>query len=164
MISSYHVYQILYVANHMSHILAGRSWLVLRVWCDYNLLLFLSSFFVQMPEASMQSSQRSGGSKAVLPPHALALYQQQITMAHGESSQEVKQQQQQLSGQPGKQQQPYNPQAERDREALRSSSPRVRPRSPSTSDKDGTHTCIMTDICCLWNYECFKSPVKSILY
>ncbi|GLD72255.1 nuclear receptor corepressor 2 isoform X1 [Lates japonicus] len=91
-----------------------------------------------MPEASMEGSQRSGSGKAVLPPHALALYQQQITMAHGESSQEVKQhkqQQQQLSGQPGKQQ-PYTPQTDRDREALRSSSPRVRPRSPSAGDKD----------------------------
>lgn len=98
-----------------------------------------------MPEASVQGSQRSGG-KGGLPPHALALYQQQITMAHGESSQEVKQQQQQqqLSGQPGKQQ-PYTSQADRDREALHSSSPRVRPRSPSTSDKDGTHTSIMTE-------------------
>lgn len=81
----------------------------------------------------MQGSQQSGAGKAVLPPHALALYQQQITMAHGESSQEVKQQQ--LPGQPGKQQS-YNPQTERDREALHSSSPRVRPRSPS-NDKDG---------------------------
>lgn len=87
----------------------------------------------------MQGSQRSGGGKAVPPPHALALYQQQITMAHGESSQEVKQQQQQLSGQSGKQQ-PYTPQAEREREALHSSSPRVRPRSPLNSDKDGRHT------------------------
>lgn len=99
-----------------------------------------------MPEASVQGSQRSGG-KGVLPPHALALYQQQITMAHGESSQEVKQQlqlqQQQLSGQSGKQQ-PYTSQADRDREALHSSSPRVRPRSPSAGDKDGTHTSIVT--------------------
>ena len=90
-----------------------------------------------MPEASMLGIQRSGN--ALLPPHALALYQQQITMAHGESSQEVKQQQQQqqLLGQPCKQQL-YSSQAERDREALHSSSPRVRPRSPS-SDKDGTN-------------------------
>lgn len=99
-----------------------------------------------MPEASMQGSQQSGGGKAVLPPHALALYQQQITMAHGESSQEAKQQQ--LSGQPGKQQ-PYNPQADREREALHSSSPRVRPRSPPTNDKDGTDTSIMTHNCLL---------------
>lgn len=87
----------------------------------------------------MQAAQRGGGGgKAALPPHALALYQQQITMAHGESSQEVKQQQQ-----AGKQQ-PYNPQTERDREALHSSSPRIRPRSPSAGDKDGTHTSVMT--------------------
>lgn len=96
----------------------------------------------------MEGSQRSGSGKAVLPPHALALYQQQITMAHGESSQEVKQhkqqQQQQLSGQPGKQQ-PYTPQADRDREALRSSSPRVRPRSPSAGDKDGTYTSVIQE-------------------
>ncbi|XP_054630962.1 nuclear receptor corepressor 2 isoform X2 [Dunckerocampus dactyliophorus] len=89
-----------------------------------------------IPEASVQCSQRSGGAKAVLPPHALALYQQQITMAHGESSQEVRQQQQQqLSGQPGKQQ-PYTQQTERDRDAPHSSSPRIRARSPSTGDKD----------------------------
>ena len=97
-----------------------------------TLISFLSS--AQTPEASVQGSQRSG--KAVPPPHALALYQQQITMAHGESSQEVKQQQ--PSGQPGKQQ-PYIPQADRDREALHSSSPRIRPRTPTTSEKDGTH-------------------------
>lgn len=101
-----------------------------------------------MPEASMQGSPRSGGGKAVLPPHALALYQQQITMAHGESSQEVKQQQQQqqLLGQQGKPQ-PYTTQADRDREALHSSSPRVRQRSPSNSDKDGRHTFIITQNC-----------------
>lgn len=87
-----------------------------------------------MPEASVQGNQRSGGGKTALPPHALALYQQQITMAHGESSQEVKQQQQ-LSGQPGKAQS-YTPQAERDRDPVRSSSPCVRPRSPPSSDKD----------------------------
>ncbi|XP_063346347.1 nuclear receptor corepressor 2 isoform X1 [Pelmatolapia mariae] len=88
-----------------------------------------------MQEASVQGGQQSG--KALLPPHALALYQQQITMAHGESSQEVKQQQQQqqFPGQPGKQQ-PYTPQADRDREALHSNSPRVRPRSPSAGEKD----------------------------
>uniref|UniRef100_A0A3B3U7X8 Nuclear receptor corepressor 2 n=1 Tax=Poecilia latipinna TaxID=48699 RepID=A0A3B3U7X8_9TELE len=86
-----------------------------------------------MPEASVQGTPRSG--KAVQPPHALALYQEQITMAHGESSQEVKQQQ--PSGQAGKPQ-PYAPQADREREGLLTSSPRVRPRSPSTSEKDGT--------------------------
>lgn len=83
-----------------------------------------------MPEASVQGGHHSGGAKATLPPHALALYQQQITMAHGESSQELKLQQQQLPGQAGKPL-PYNPQMERD------SSPRVRPRSPS-NDKDGS--------------------------
>ncbi|MED6272126.1 hypothetical protein CHARACLAT_027109, partial [Characodon lateralis] len=87
-----------------------------------------------MPEASVQGTQWSG--KAVQPPHALALYQEQITMAHGESSQEVKmQQQQQPSGQLSKQQS-YTPQADREREGLLTSSPRVRPRSPSTSEKD----------------------------
>lgn len=111
-----------------------RVCVYLDVWHVCNSLIsFLSC--VQTSEASVQGSQRSG--KAVLPPHALELYQQQITMAHGESSQEVKQQQQ-PSGQPGKQQ-PYIPQADRDREALHSSSPRVRPRTPTTSEKDGTH-------------------------
>uniref|UniRef100_A0A8C5ELJ4 Nuclear receptor corepressor 2-like n=1 Tax=Gouania willdenowi TaxID=441366 RepID=A0A8C5ELJ4_GOUWI len=84
-----------------------------------------------LPEANMQSSQRSMGGKGVFPPHALALYQQQITMAHGESSQEGKQQQlQQLSGQPGKQQ-PYILQTDRDQEALLSSSSLVRPHTYS---------------------------------
>lgn len=78
----------------------------------------------------MLAEQHSGGggSKAAAPPHALALYQQQITMAHGESSQEGKQPQP-LSGQLGKQQ-PYHPQADRDRD-----SPQIR---PSSGDKDGT--------------------------
>lgn len=95
----------------------------------------------------MQVSQQSVGGKAVLPPHALALYQQQITMAHGESSQEARQQQH--SSQPGKLQ-PYNPQADREREALHSSSPRVRPRSPPANDKDGTDTSMMTHNCLLF--------------
>lgn len=56
-------------------------------------------------------------------PHALALYQQQITMAH-ESSQEAKQQQ----PQPTKSQ-PYP--GGRD-----SSSPRIRTRSPGISDRE----------------------------
>lgn len=81
----------------------------------------------------MLAEQHSGGGKAAVPPHALALYQQQITMAHGESSQEGKQQQP-LPGQLGKQQ-PYHPQADRDRD-----SPQIRSRSPSSSDKDGTGT------------------------
>lgn len=115
----------------------------------------------------MQGGQRSGGGKAVLLPHALALYQQQITMAHGESSQEVKQQQQQqqqLAGQPGKQQ-PYGTQADREREALLSSSPRIRPRSPSTSDKDGMHRSIVTGelpLYCLRTYSGDKSAKSTV--
>ncbi|XP_024131087.1 nuclear receptor corepressor 2 isoform X2 [Oryzias melastigma] len=91
------------------------------------------------PEASVQASQQSGNGKVVSSHDALALYQRQITMAHGESSQEVRQLQQQqpqpLLGQPGKQQ-PYTPQADRDRDSLHSSSPRVRPHSPSINEKD----------------------------
>lgn len=122
--------------------LLDRSGLVLYVWHICNSVIFLSPC-VQMQEASVHGGQQSG--KALLPPHALALYQQQITMAHGESSQEVKlQQQQQFPGQPGKQQ-PYTPQADRDREALHSNSPRVRPRSPSAGEKDGMHTSITTE-------------------
>lgn len=100
-----------------------------------------------MPEASMLADQHSGGSKVAPPPHALALYQQQITMAHGESSQEVKQQQL-LSGQLGKQQ-PYHPQAERDRD-----SPQTRSRSPSSSDKDGMNATNVTHVCtfCLFSF------------
>lgn len=95
-----------------------------------------------MSEASMLVDQHSGGSKVAPPPHALALYQHQITMAHGESSQEVKQQQP-LSGQLGKQQ-PYHAQADRDRD-----SPQIRSRSPSSSDKDGRKTTNATHVCTL---------------
>lgn len=103
----------------------------------YVTVLFLCFGYVKMPEASVQGTQRSESGKAAQPPHAWALYQEQITMAHGESSQEVKQQQ--PSGQAGKQQ-PYTPQADREREGLLTSSPLVRPRSPSASQKDGTKT------------------------
>uniref|UniRef100_A0A3Q3GJR7 Nuclear receptor corepressor 2 n=1 Tax=Labrus bergylta TaxID=56723 RepID=A0A3Q3GJR7_9LABR len=99
------------------------------------------------PIVSQKLNFRGGGGKAVLPPHALALYQQQITMAHGESSQEVKHQQQQqqhLSGQPGKLQ-PYSSQGDREREALHSSSPRVCSRSPSASDKDAKKQALGPD-------------------
>ncbi|CAL1616291.1 unnamed protein product [Knipowitschia caucasica] len=78
-----------------------------------------------MPEASVQGNQRCGPGKTALPPHAYELFQRQITRAHGESSQDS----QQALVTPGKGQQ-YPPQAERE------SSPRVRPRSPSSSDKD----------------------------
>uniref|UniRef100_A0AAZ3QF96 Nuclear receptor corepressor 2 n=1 Tax=Oncorhynchus tshawytscha TaxID=74940 RepID=A0AAZ3QF96_ONCTS len=84
-----------------------------------------------IPPIIPEGGPRGGVGKAVLPPHALALYQQQITMAHGESSQEAKQQQH--AGQPSKQH-PYPAQGDRDPHNI--SSPRVRPRSPSTSDKD----------------------------
>lgn len=83
----------------------------------------------------MLADQHGGGSKAT--PHALDLYQQQITRAHGELSQEGKQQQP-LSGQLGKQQ-PYHPQADRDRD-----SPQIRSRSPSSGDKDGRETAKAT--------------------
>uniref|UniRef100_A0A8C8K7Y2 Nuclear receptor corepressor 2 n=1 Tax=Oncorhynchus tshawytscha TaxID=74940 RepID=A0A8C8K7Y2_ONCTS len=86
-----------------------------------------------IPPIIPEGGPRGGVGKAVLPPHALALYQQQITMAHGESSQEAKQQQH--AGQPSKQH-PYPAQGDRDPHNI--SSPRVRPRSPSTSDKDGS--------------------------
>lgn len=84
---------------------------------------------VQMPQMP-DGGPRGGCSKAELPPHALALYQQQITMAHGESSQEAKQH----AGQPSKQH-PYPAQGD----PHNISSPRVHPRSPSSSDKDGTN-------------------------
>lgn len=106
-----------------------------------------------MPEASMLADQHSGGSKLAPPPHALALYQQQITMAHGESSQEVKQQQP-LSGQLGKQQ-PYHPQADRDRD-----SPQTRTRSPSSSDKDGMNTANTTGICTFCSFSFWFALVE----
>lgn len=108
----------------------------------------------------MQCDQQVGVSKAALPPHALALYQQQITMAHGESSQEVKQHQ--LPGQLGKQQ-PYNPQVDRDKEALCTGSPRICPHSPSTNDKDGMHTSIKRKICFITHNEGVSSHISESL-
>lgn len=129
----YHVDQILYAASAICQCLRGAGICYLTV--IYVTVLFLRSPVLKMPEASVQGTPRSG--KAAQPPHALALYQEQITMAHGASSQEVKQQQ--PSGQAGKQQQPYIPQADREQEGRLTSSPRVRPRSPSAIEKDGTH-------------------------
>lgn len=108
----------------------------------------------------MQCDQQIEVSKAALPPHALALYQQQITMAHGESSQEVKQQQ--LPGQLGKQQL-YNPQADRDKEALCTGSPRIRLHSPSMNDKDGMHTSIKRKICFITHIEGVNSHISESL-
>ncbi len=78
-----------------------------------------------MPEVSVAGRDNRPGmlGKQQAMPHALALYQQQITMAH-ESSQEAKQQQ----PQPTKSQ--HNT-GDRD-----SSSPRVRTRSPGVSDRE----------------------------
>lgn len=78
-----------------------------------------------MPEVSVMGSGNRAGllGKQQAMPHALALYQQQITMAH-ESSQEAKQQQ----PQPTKSQ-PYPGGGD-------SSSPRIRTRSPGISDRE----------------------------
>jgi len=80
-----------------------------------------------MPEVSVAGRDNRPGllGKQQAMPHALALYQQQITMAH-ESSQEAKQQQQQ--SQPTKSQH-YPGVGD-------SSSPRVRTRSPGVSDRE----------------------------
>ncbi|XP_064210111.1 nuclear receptor corepressor 2 isoform X6 [Anguilla rostrata] len=89
-----------------------------------------------MPEASAQGGARGGGKQQVSP-HALALYQQQITMAH-ESSQEGSPHGKQQKAQVHPQQQQQQQQQQADREAHVSSSPRVRTRSPAStaSDKD----------------------------
>lgn len=78
-----------------------------------------------MPEVSVAGRDNRPGllGKQQAMPHALALYQQQITMAH-ESSQEAKQQQ----PQPTKSQH-YPGGGD-------SSSPRVRTRSPGVSDRE----------------------------
>uniref|UniRef100_A0A3P9AIK9 Nuclear receptor corepressor 2 n=1 Tax=Esox lucius TaxID=8010 RepID=A0A3P9AIK9_ESOLU len=83
----------------------------------------------QMPDCG----PRGGGAKAIRPHDALALYQRQITKAHGESSQEAKQQH---IG-PSVKAQPCPAQGDGDRDGHGISSPRGRPRSPSNSDKDG---------------------------
>ncbi|KTF82950.1 hypothetical protein cypCar_00017388, partial [Cyprinus carpio] len=78
-----------------------------------------------MPEVSVAGRDNQPGmlGKQQAMPHALALYQQQITMAH-ESSQEVKQQQ----SQPTK--------SQHNTGGGESSSPRVRTRSPGVSDRE----------------------------
>ncbi|KAG9354845.1 hypothetical protein JZ751_001558, partial [Albula glossodonta] len=84
-----------------------------------------------MPEVTAQGGARGAGKQQV-PPHALALYQQQITMAH-ESSQEGSPHSKQQKAQVHPQQQQQG-----DREAHVSSSPRIRTRSPASTpgDKD----------------------------
>lgn len=86
----------------------------------------------QMPEVSAQSCPRGagGGAKQLVPPHALALYQQQITMAH-ELSQEAP-----PTGKPS-QQQLLIQQAPRDR-------PQARSPAPMTPDKDGMALALST--------------------
>ncbi|KAL0186671.1 hypothetical protein M9458_018341, partial [Cirrhinus mrigala] len=78
-----------------------------------------------MPEVSVTGRDNRPGllGKQQAMPHALALYQQQITMAH-ESSQEAKQQQQQPT------------KSQHNTGGGESSSPRVRTRSPGVSDRD----------------------------
>uniref|UniRef100_A0A803SML7 Nuclear receptor corepressor 2 n=1 Tax=Anolis carolinensis TaxID=28377 RepID=A0A803SML7_ANOCA len=81
-------------------------------------------------EEHLEGALQSGSMKSQVPPHALALYQQQITMAHesarGDAAQsrqsQLPPQQQQL--QPG-------------REPPRSSSPSAQHRSPTALERDG---------------------------
>lgn len=83
---------------------------------------------LQISEGLSEGILQSGSVKPQVPPHALALYQQQITKAHESAREDVapsklpqSQQQQQAEKEP--------PQP--------SSSPRGKSRSPAVSDKEG---------------------------
>lgn len=65
--------------------------------------------------------------KPQVPPHALALYQQQITKAHESAREDVP---------PSKLSQPQQQQAEKEPQQP-SSSPRGKSRSPAVGDKEG---------------------------
>ncbi|XP_060641546.2 nuclear receptor corepressor 2 isoform X2 [Anolis sagrei] len=81
-------------------------------------------------EELLEGALQSGSMKSQVPPHALALYQQQITMAHESARGDAAQSRQ--SHLPPHQQQQQQP----GREPLLSSSPSTQHRSPTALDRD----------------------------
>lgn len=93
---------------------------------------------LQISEGFSEGILQSGSVKPPVPPHALALYQQQITKAHESSREDVP---------PSKQQEKEQQQP--------SSSPRGKSRSPTAGDKEGRAACwrcvfICEETCCAW--------------
>ena len=81
----------------------------------------------QISEGFSEGLLQSGSVKPQVPPHALALYQQQITKAHESAREDVP---------PSKLSQAQQQQAEKEQQQP-SSSPRGKSRSPAVGDKEG---------------------------
>lgn len=75
--------------------------------------------------------------KPQVPPHALALYQQQITKAHESAREDVP---------PSKLSQSQQQQAEKEQQQP-SSSPRGKSRSPAVGDKEGRRVRTSVHVC-----------------
>lgn len=91
---------------------------------------------LQISEGFSEGILQSGSVKPQVPPHALALYQQQITKAHESAREDMP---------PSKLSQSQQQQAEKEQQQP-SSSPRGKSRSPAVGDKEG-RTCACVGAC-----------------
>lgn len=87
---------------------------------------------LQISEGFSEGILQSGSAKPQVPPHALALYQQQITKAHESAREDMP---------PSKLSQSQQQQAEKEQQQP-SSSPRGKSRSPAVGDKEGRAVCV----------------------
>lgn len=87
---------------------------------------------LQISEGFSEGILQSGSAKPQVPPHALALYQQQITKAHESAREDMP---------PSKLSQSQQQQAEKEQQQP-SSSPRGKSRSPAVGDKEGRAVCM----------------------
>lgn len=94
---------------------------------------------LQISEGFSEGILQSGSVKPQVPPHALALYQQQITKAHESSREDVP---------PSKLSQAQQQQQQADKEQQQpSSSPRGKSRSPAVGDKEGRAVMVCVEPC-----------------
>lgn len=83
---------------------------------------------LQISEGFSEGVLQSGSAKPQVPPHALALYQQQITKAHESAREDMA---------PSKLSQSQQQQQAEKEQQQPSSSPRGKSRSPAVGDKEG---------------------------
>lgn len=95
---------------------------------------------LQISEGFSEGILQSGSVKPQVPPHALALYQQQITKAHESDREDVP---------PSKLPQAQQQQAEKEQQQP-SSSPRGKSRSPAVGDKEGRGSMFVRTECPVW--------------
>lgn len=103
---------------------------------------------LQISEGFSEGMLQSGSVKPPVPPHALALYQQQITKAHESAREDLP---------PNKLSQPQQ-QQQVEKEQPPSSSPRGKSRSPAVGDKEGRRVCVSL---CL---SAQKRPVRAAVH